>query len=176
MNLLTKLSAVALAALAVSAAIASDSVKLGSLEIEHARAVATRPGQPNGAAFIEVENKGAQADRLIAVSFPKDLVSRGELHTMKHDGGKMIMREVPGFDIPAGGKLVLQPGGNHLMLMGIQKPLAEGATIPATLKFEKAGEITLQLKVVGMKPHKGHDDSHHGSTKGHGDKPHGMKH
>lgn len=163
------LLSISLSLLLAGGAIAADSQKLGSLEIDHARAMATRPGQPNGGAFIEVENKGSQPDRLIAVSFPKDVATRGELHTMKHEDGKMTMREVPGFDIPAGGKLVLKPGGDHLMLIGIQKPLAAGQSVPATLKFEKAGEVKVDLQVEAMKPHAGHDEGHHGS------KHHGAK-
>ncbi|MGA0816670.1 MAG: copper chaperone PCu(A)C [Burkholderiaceae bacterium] len=157
-------------ALSLSPATAKD-VKVGSLKIEHGYAMETRPGQPNGGAFIEVENRGKRVERLLSVSFPKTVSERGELHTMKHENGKMIMREVPKFEIPAGGKLKLQPGGDHLMLIGIKEPLKPGSTVKATLQFENAGKVEVDLTVKArgdIKKH-GHDESHHG---GHGPMKH----
>ena len=152
-------------------AVAAKDVKVGSLKIEHGYAMETRPGQPNGGAFIEVENRGKRVERLLSVSFPKTVSERGELHTMKHEDGKMIMREVPKFEIPAGGKLKLQPGGDHLMLIGIKEPLKAGSTVKATLQFENAGKVEVDLTVKArgdIKKH-GHDENHHG---GHGPMKH----
>ena len=152
--------------LSASPVIAKD-LKVGSLKIEHGYAMETRPGQPNGGAFIEVENRGKRVERLLSVSFPKTVSERGELHTMKHENGKMIMREVPKFEIPAGGKLKLQPGGDHLMLIGIKEPLKAGSTVKATLQFENAGKVEVDLTVKArgdIKKH-GHDDGHHGPMK-----------
>jgi copper(I)-binding protein len=147
-------------------AVAAKDVKVGSLKIEHGYAMETRPGQPNGGAFIEVENRGKRVERLLSVSFPKTVSERGELHTMKHENGKMIMREVPKFEIPAGGKLKLQPGGDHLMLIGIKEPLKAGSTVKATLQFENAGkvEVDLTVKARGDTKKHGHDESHHGGN------------
>ncbi len=149
--------------------------QVGSLKIEHGFAIETRPGQPNGAAFVDVANRGKQADRLLSVSFDKAVAERGELHTMKHEGGKMIMREVPKFEIQAGGKLALKPGADHLMMIGIKEPLKAGQTIKATLKFENAGTVVVDLKVKAMSDvHKhGHDDHHHNGQHhdGHHGKP-----
>ncbi len=157
--------------LAVIPALAKE-VQVGSLKIERGYAMETRPGQPNGGAFIEVENRGKRVERLLSVTFPKTVSARGELHTMKHDNGKMIMREVPKFEIPAGGKLKLAPGGDHLMIIGIQEPLKAGQTIKATLQFENAGKVEVDLAVKArsdIKTH-GHEEGHHG---GHGSS---MKH
>jgi copper(I)-binding protein len=153
-------------ALSLSPATAKD-VKVGSLKIEHGYAMETRPGQPNGGAFIEVENRGKRVERLLSVSFPKTVSERGELHTMKHENGKMIMREVPKFEIPAGGKLKLQPGGDHLMIIGIKEPLKAGSTVKATLQFENAGKVDVDLMVKGRgdMPKHGHEDGHHGPMK-----------
>ena len=148
-------------------AMAAKDIKVGSLKIEHGYAMETRPGQPNGGAFIEVENRGKRVERLLSVTFPKTVSERGELHTMKHENGKMIMREVPKFEIPAGGKLKLQPGGDHLMLIGIKEPLKAGQTVKATLQFENAGkvDVDLMVKARGDMPKHGHDDGHHGAMK-----------
>lgn len=51
-----------------------------------------------------------------------------------------------------GGAVALAPGGLHLMLLGLRQPLAEGATLPLTLVFETAGEVTLDLPVLPRQP------------------------
>ena len=60
-----------------------------------------------------------------------------ELHESINDNGVMKMEPHPeGFEIPAGGTLELKPGGKHVMLLGLVKPLAVGDTIELTLNFE----------------------------------------
>jgi hypothetical protein len=59
----------------------------------------------------------------------------------------MKMREVPGYDIPAGGVFELKPGGPHLMFMDIRRPFKEGEKVPVKLKFEKAGEVGADFHV-----------------------------
>ncbi len=57
------------------------------------------------------------------------------------------MREVPHIDIPANGAATFQPGGLHLMFIGLSRPLNQGETVPVTLRFESAGEVTVNLRV-----------------------------
>ncbi|MCX8135061.1 MAG: copper chaperone PCu(A)C, partial [Roseococcus sp.] len=45
------------------------------------------------------------------------------------------------------GSVSLQPGGLHLMLIGLTQPLVAGQSVPVTLRFERAGEVTIQLAV-----------------------------
>jgi len=52
-----------------------------------------------------------------------------------------------GFAVPAGETLMLARGGKHVMLMGLTAPLENGATVPLTLTFEKAGDITIDVVV-----------------------------
>ncbi|MDW8311479.1 MAG: copper chaperone PCu(A)C, partial [Burkholderiales bacterium] len=136
-----------------------DKIVHGSLVIHHpwARATAS-PAIKNSAAFLVVENKGATPDRLLGVS--GDVAQKLELHTMVREAGVMRMREVPAFDIPAGGKLELKPGGLHIMLIGLKQPLKEGERFPLTLKFEKAGEVKVQVLAEKGHHHHGHDHKH----------------
>jgi periplasmic copper chaperone A len=69
------------------------------------------------------------------------------------------MREVDAIDVPAGGKVKLEPGGLHIMLVGLKAPLAAGSSFPLTLKFEKAGELKVEVKVESGMP-AGHDMKH----------------
>ena len=66
---------------------------------------------------------------------------------MSMQGMVMKMRPITGLDIPAGQPVTLQPGGDHLMLMGLNQPLHEGQSFPLTLDFEKAGPRTVTVTV-----------------------------
>ena len=85
------------------------------------------------------------ADKLVAASSP--VAQKAELHTMSMSGMVMKMRPIAGIDIPAGQAVTLQPGGMHIMLVGLAKPLKTGQTFPLTLTFEKAGSRTVNVAV-----------------------------
>ena len=70
-----------------------------------------------------------------------------ELHTHIRDGDVMRMRPVNDIPVPANGEVSLQPGGLHLMLIGLARPLNDGQSIPVSLRFERAGEVTVELAV-----------------------------
>lgn len=100
------------------------------------------------AAFGELENTGDQDVTVVsATSSASDML---ELHeTVENESGEMVMREkTGGFTIPAGGSLTLEPGGNHIMLMGLTKPITAGDEITFTLTFsdDSTYEITVPAK------------------------------
>ena len=72
------------------------------------------------------------------------------LHETVLQDGVMKMQHVDALDIPANGQLRMKPGGYHIMLMGLAKPLKEGDEIELTLIFEKAGEMKVKAKVGGV--------------------------
>jgi copper(I)-binding protein len=98
-----------------------------------------------GAGFLTIGNRGAAADRLVGASSPAARTT--ELHTHMREGEVMRMRPVPGIDIPPGGTVTLEPGGMHLMLIGLAAPLRQGETVPVTLRFERAGEVRVELRI-----------------------------
>jgi hypothetical protein len=61
-----------------------------------------------------------------------------EIHEMAMEGGVMKMRAIAKLELPAGKATELKPGGYHVMLMALTKPLAEGETVPIALTFEDA--------------------------------------
>ena len=72
-----------------------------------------------------------------------------QIHMTEMTNGVMSMKEVEGgIEIPAGGTIQLEPGGNHVMLMGLKAPLVEGETLPLTLVFEKAGKVDVDVPVM----------------------------
>ena len=133
------------AALAAAALAAQGhGFQLGAIAIGHPYARATVPGQPTGGGFLKLENKG-DADRLLSAS--ADVSSSVELHTMSMDGDVMRMRRLDAIALPAGKTVEFKPGGLHIMFIGLKAPLKAGDSFPLKLKFEKAGEVTVDVKV-----------------------------
>lgn len=123
--------------------------KLGAIKIGQPWARATPPTAESGGGFLVITNTGTTPDRLIAVKSPA--ADKVEIHEMKMDGNIMRMREVEkGIEIPPGATVELKPGGFHVMFMGLKAPFAKDAKVPATLVFEKAGNIDVELVVQAM--------------------------
>ncbi len=103
----------------------------------------------NGAAYFTVLNGLDTPVRLAGATGP--IAAAVELHETVNDNGVMKMEPHPeGFEIPAGGVLELKPGGKHVMLLGLTKPLATGDSIDLTLNFEGSDAISLSVPVVEM--------------------------
>ena len=132
--------------LAAALPVAAPAAAGGALAVEDARARILLPSRP-GAAWLTVRNKG-EADRLLGAESPA--AGRIEIHTHIHEGGVMKMRRVEAIDIPAGGEAALGPGGDHLMLFGLKAGLAPGDSVPLTLLFEKAGPVTVEMRIAPL--------------------------
>lgn len=98
-----------------------------------------------GVGFLTIRNTGAATDRLLSASTP--IARRVELHNMTMDGAVMRMRAVEATPVPANGTVQLAPGGLHIMLIGLTQPLVQGQRAPLTLRFERAGEVQVELSV-----------------------------
>ena len=122
-----------------------------TLAITDAWASPTPGGVTVSAGYMTITNRGASPDRLVGISTPR--ANSAEVHRMSMEGGMMQMRPAGPLNISAGGALTLAPGGLHLMFMGVAPPFAEGETIPVTLRFEHAGDVTVSLPV---RRHSGH--------------------
>ena len=138
--------------------------ELGPLAIEQPWARASAGPARNSAAFMVIKNSGA-ADRLIAAA--GDVAGRVELHTHLMEANVMKMRQVEAIELPAGGSASLQPGGFHVMLIGLKEPLKEGDSFPLTLTFENAGEITIEVTVEAVGSMGARSGMHQGGM-GHG--------
>jgi periplasmic copper chaperone A len=142
-SLVTAAAASILLTLPVFAGDASDVI---SVEDGYVRAVMANA--KSAAIYMLVTNNGEVDDRLIGVS--TGIAKRADLHTsMAAEGGVMKMMPIEGgIEIPAGAFHVLQRGGDHIMLMGVSAPLAEGDTVAVTLRFEQAGTLVVDVPIV----------------------------
>jgi copper(I)-binding protein len=118
---------------------------VAQIQIENGWARATPPGAKIAAGYMTIGNAAATPDKLVAASSPA--AEKVETHVTVKDGDIFRMREVKGYEVPARGSFELKPGGAHLMLVNIKTPFKEGDKIPLTLRFERAGEVRLELQV-----------------------------
>jgi copper(I)-binding protein len=124
--------------LTLSTAAWADSVK-----VENAWVRATAPGQKVAAGFLELT---ADADmKLVGGRSP--VSNTLELHTMKMEGGVMQMRQIPEIALPKGKTVRLQPGGLHVMFIGLKQPIKEGDEVPVTLSVKNATGQEQQIQV-----------------------------
>lgn len=128
--------------------------KKGDLRVGHPWTRATPPGAKVAAGYLSVRNSGSQPDRILGASSPA--AERVELHIQVREGDILKMREVKSVEVLPGRERMLRPGNLHVMLVNLRKPLVRGESIPLTLRFERAGEIAIELEVQAGdsgKPH-----------------------
>lgn len=135
--------------------------KAADIEIIHPSSRATPPNARVAAGYVVLQNKGTEADRLVAVT--GEIAGRTEIHEMAVDGnGVMTMRPLPeGIEIPAGGEIALEPGSYHIMFMDLERTPKEGEPFAGTLTFEKAGTVEVEFAVDGMGKSSGHGSQGH---------------
>jgi periplasmic copper chaperone A len=124
------------------------SASLAQVKVELAWARPTVAGQQGGGGFLSITSP--VADRLIGGSTAA--AERFELHSMAMKGDVMEMRQLDSIELPAGKTVSLNPGGMHVMFLGLKQPLAAGSKVPVTLKFEKAGDVKVEFVVTPRPP------------------------
>jgi len=132
--------------LAAAAPAAAHELKKGDLVVEHPLVRASLGRSPNTAGYFTVRNKGGSPDRLTAASCA--CAARVELHTHVVSNGVASMRPVASVTAPPGAAAVFAPGGYHLMIMGLKKPLEAGTVVNLTLRFERAGAVNVPFFVT----------------------------
>lgn len=141
------------AGVALPAALAqqpSENPRPGALTVSGAWARTTPPNARTGAAYLSISNPGGEPDRLIAAASPA--ASQAELHTHVMEGGVARMRQLQAIDVPAGGRVEFAPGGLHVMLIDLKGPLRDGTHFPLTLRFARAGEVTIEVPISRNAP------------------------
>ncbi|MER6652499.1 MULTISPECIES: copper chaperone PCu(A)C [Streptomyces] len=118
-------------------ACSSDSVP----QLEVTGAFMPQPVSDMAAGFLLVKNSGGTADRLTSVT--SSLSDNVSIHETKNN----TMRMVTSFEVPAGGELDLERGGNHIMFTELKQQPKRGETVSVELHFEKADPITVDIPV-----------------------------
>jgi periplasmic copper chaperone A len=135
------LSALLLIMLVVAPAITT--AQGNAIQIENAWSRAAMQGRI-GVVYLTISDHGA-ADRLTGVSSP--VAEKAELHESFSEGGVSKMRPVASLAVDKDKPVVLAPGGYHIMLIDLKRPLNQGDAFPVTLTFANAGQVTVQVAV-----------------------------
>jgi periplasmic copper chaperone A len=139
-----------------------ESHKDQDIKVVDAWAKASLAGTTNGAAFVTLSNQSGEADRIVGAETP--IAAKAELHTHMMDNGVAKMRPVAAVDLAAGETATMEPGGLHVMLLGLTEPLTEGMSFPVTLILERSGPIQVEVMVkVANAMGAGHGGKMHGT-------------
>jgi copper(I)-binding protein len=114
-----------------------------SLKVAEPWVRATVPGSSVAAAYMQLSS----AKPLKFVKAESAAAKTVELHNMTMKDGVMEMKAVEAINVPANGKVELKPGGYHIMLINIAKPVKVGDTVPLKLTFETADKKTFTVDV-----------------------------
>jgi len=104
---------------------------------------ATVPTQKSTGAFVTLTS--TENAKVVAAESPAAKIV--EIHESKHEKGVMRMRALDAIELPAGKPVQLAPGGKHVMLMGLAKPVAAGETLPIVLTIEDASGKRSRIEV-----------------------------
>ncbi len=116
------------------------------IELKNPWVRAVPPTSKNTALFLTIENKGDEEDILLSVK--TDTAKMVMIHETVNENGIMKMKHVHHLKIPPKSVVKLEPGGLHIMVMGLKKPLKEGDKVRFTLIFKKTGKITISAPVL----------------------------
>lgn len=106
-----------------------------AIEVQDAWARAPLPGQSSSAVYATIRNSGG-SDRLLRVSSP---VGTASLHSTTNDSGIVRMRAAADLEIPSRSTVELEPGGTHVMISGLNRPLEVGQGVRIELGFARSG-------------------------------------
>ncbi|RLU02230.1 MAG: copper chaperone PCu(A)C [Ketobacter sp.] len=133
-------------------------VMASDLEVEQPWVRSVPPVSPNTAGYFMLHNNSKQERVLVAVS--SDVASSVEMHTVVEQDGGMSMQQLQEVKIAADDCVMFEPGGNHIMFIGLKQPLQEGDEVKLTLQF-KDGESLSVILPVKRSQDEAHQHHHH---------------
>ena len=145
-RLVALLSAVVLVAAACAASAGPTPTVGGFISVHDAWARPAAKGA-DSAAYLRITNGQLMDDTLVGASTPA--AQAAQVHQTTTESGMTGMHPVDSLRIPSGKDVVFDPGGYHVMLIGLQQDLAVGDTFDLTLTFEQAGAVKVAVEVRG---------------------------
>ena len=103
------------------------------------------PPRSPAAGYLVIENRGGEPVALVAMT--TQAAEQTEIHVMEYTDDRMTMRRVSELQVPAGEEVALKPGGTHLMLMELRRPLRDGDEVELVLRFGDGTERRIKMPV-----------------------------
>ena len=126
------------------ALLAAAAAAHGQVEARSAWVRGTAPGQTTAGAYMELTSDRRAS--LLGAESPA--AGSAEIHEMKMEGNVMRMRAVSRLELPPGKTVELRPGGHHMMLVDLKRPLKKGDLVPIRLKVELSDKTIKTIQVV----------------------------
>lgn len=139
----------------ISLTFLASAIFAADIEVSEIYVKQTPPNAKNTAIFLKIKNNTAQNVALVDAEC--DLSEYTEIHTILREGDKMTMIKVPELTINANSSLELKPGGDHIMLFDLKKPITKGRKANLTLTFSNGESLKLnniESKEVAKRPHR----------------------
>lgn len=127
--------------LAVALALSACSPAAGT-EVRDAWA---RPAPQGANSAVYFVIRSSEADELVGVS--SDVAEAAEMHESSMSGDVMEMHPMKSIPLPAGEAVRFEPGGLHVMLIGLKQDLQIGGEIQVTLQFTNQADMTITVPV-----------------------------
>lgn len=136
-----------LAAINLATTSRAEAAEDALVKVQAAWTKATPPGAKVGSGYLVLQNTGERDDRLLRIEAL--FAERIEIHSISVDNGLMQMRPLDApLVIPNREEIRLEPGGLHLMMIGLKEPLREGTKVQVTFHFERSGALVVDLPVA----------------------------
>ena len=126
------------------ALVAAAAAAHGQVEVRAAWVRGTAPGQTTAGAYMELTSDRRAS--LLGAESPA--AGSAEIHEMKKEGNVMRMRAVTRLELPPGKTVELKPGGHHMMLVDLKRPLKKGDLVPIRLKVELSDKTIKTIQVL----------------------------
>ena len=153
-----RLSRLALIALALLSCVLSAGARAQPVGVNDAWVRAPAPGQTIAAAYMELTSRTS----MVLVAISSTAAAAVELHNTTMEAGVMKMRPVGRIDLPGGKPVKLAPGGLHVMLIDLKKPLKAGDKVPLTLTVQRPDGASRSIFTVHAEVRAaGAEPSHH---------------
>jgi len=119
-------------AMAIAVSLVAHAQRSADIDVKSAWARPTVAGQIGTGAFMQLTSR--EGARIVGAS--SDVAGVVEIHEMAMDANVMRMRPIRGLDLPPGSTVELKPGGHHIMLMDLKRPLGAGEKITIELRLQ----------------------------------------
>jgi copper(I)-binding protein len=129
----------------------AEEARLGPIVVRDALVRETPPAPTTAAVYLTLVNQGTYADRLLGATSPAAATVQIHEHRMTAEGVAQMREVAGGIELAPGASVAFAPGGLHLMLVDLGERLRAGAALPLTLRFEHAGELSLEVPVRSMR-------------------------
>jgi periplasmic copper chaperone A len=118
------------------------------------RDVWARPAAQGGNGAVYLVIRSSEADELMDVT--SDVAEAVEMHESRMSGDVMEMRQLTSVPLGAGDQVKFEPGGLHIMLIGLKQDLKTGNEFEITLHFKNYQDIPVRVPVQDI-PASEHD-------------------